>query len=152
MNSSIYGHHHGDVEVADYLRADVIDSITSCDVPIQPRKAKLLRDSLIHGLSLKGWPPLVSIDPTSKISVTSIRDQVALCLQTGNIARMYADLLKLQTLYLRETISAGIVIVPSLDTAKKLGDNIANFDRLVRELQIFERAISVPILVLGVEP
>src|SRR5262245_9602614 len=113
MKFSSFGHHHGDIEVAEHLRAEVIEAITSCNAPIQRNNATNLRDDITRRLSLQGWPPEVTIDPTSKISVTSIRERVALCLQTGNMARMYADLLKLQTLYLRETINAGIVIVPS---------------------------------------
>lgn len=151
MNFTSYGHHHGNIEIPDHLRMQVADSINACEVPIQRNNATLLRDDILRRLSLKGWPPEVVIDPTSKISVTSIREQVGLCLQTGNMARMYADLLKLQTLYLRETINAGIIIVPGLEAAKNLGDNLANFDRLLRELQIFERAITIPIMLLGLE-
>jgi hypothetical protein len=93
----------------------------------------------------------VAIDSASKISVTSIKEQIGLCLQTGNMGRMYADLLKLQTIYLRQSIKAGIFIVAVKKAAKTLGDNVVNFERLVRELQIFERSITVPILVIGIE-
>ena len=85
------------------------------------------------------------------MTITSLKDQVGLCLQTGNMSRMYADLMKLQTLYLDNSIKAAAIILPSKDVAKILGDNIAAFDRLERELEIFKKAYHVPTLVISME-
>lgn len=87
----------------------------------------------------------------SKITVTSTKNDVGLCLQTGNMSRIYADLLKLQTMYLKSAIKAAVIVVPSDPVAKKLGSNIANAKRLERELSIFSRAYSVPTLVYSLE-
>jgi hypothetical protein len=57
-----------------------------------------------------GLFPLMGSDKT----VTSMKDEVGLCLQTGNMARMYADLIKLLTLYLDNAIKAAAIIVPSI--------------------------------------
>ena len=72
------------------------------------------------------------------MTITSAKDDIGLCLQTGNMSRMYADLMKLQTMYLNNTIKAAAIIVPSQETAKLLGDNIAQAKRLERELAIFK--------------
>lgn len=69
----------------------------------------------------------------------------------GNMSRMYADLLKLQKLYLEDAISAGGIILPTSKASRDLGENIANADRLVAELKIFRRVIHMPIAVFSFE-
>jgi hypothetical protein len=85
------------------------------------------------------------------MTVTSIKDDVGLCLQMGNMARLYADMLKLQTLYLNDAIKSAVLVVPSRPVANILGDNIANSNRLEGELEIFKLAFSVPALVFSLE-
>jgi hypothetical protein len=149
MNYTIYGHHHGDIEVPEPMRLEVRAALDECSVPVARGNAPVIRDNILQRLMASGWPPEVEIDPSSKISVTSVKRDVALCLQTGNMSRMYADLLKLQTLYLRESTTASVLILPTGDAARELGDNVASFDRLLRELPIFGRIITVPIMVIG---
>ena len=48
-------------------------------------------------------------------------------------------------------IAAGIILVPQLKTAKELGYNMANYERLIRELPIFSQVITMPIVVIGFE-
>ena len=74
---------------------------------------------------------------------------IGLCFQTGNVGRIYADLLKLQTLYTKGNITAGIILIPQNQTAKELGSNMANYERLIRELPIFSQVITMPIVVIG---
>jgi hypothetical protein len=64
---------------------------------------------------------------------------------------MYADLLKLQTLYTGGSIKTAILVVPTYLAAKALGDNLANYERLTREMEIFERVITVPLAIIGME-
>lgn len=85
----------------------------------------------------------------SKITITSVKHDTGLCVQTGNMSRMYADLLKLQHMFLRKTIKVGVMVVPSHAAAKKLGDNIINADRLIRELEIFRSVIRMPLVVVS---
>ncbi len=81
------------------------------------------------------------VEPPSKITIASLKDGVGLCMQTGgNMSRMYADLLKLQKLYLEDAISSGGIILPTSKASRDLGDNIANADRLAAELKIFRRS------------
>jgi hypothetical protein len=67
------------------------------------------------------------------------------------MGRMYADLMKLQAVYMRGSIDAGIYIVPEPECARILGDNIANRGRLLRELRIFDRVVSIPLAIIGIE-
>ncbi len=67
------------------------------------------------------------------------------------MSRMYADLLKLQKLYLENRLKAGAFILPTSPTARGLGDNVANADRLQSELTIFRNVIDMPIAVFSFE-
>lgn len=80
-----------------------------------------------------------------------MRESIGLCLQTGNMARMYADLMKLQTLYLDNAIQAAVLVLPSQPVALAIGENIAQAARLERELEIFRKAFYVPTLVVSLE-
>ena len=64
---------------------------------------------------------------------------------------MYADLIKLQTLYLNNAIKSAVIVVPSAPTAQLLGSNIAQSTRLMRELDIFKKAYHVPTLIYALE-
>lgn len=66
-----------------------------------------------------------------------------------NVSRIYADLLKLQALYMRETIKAGIVILPTVKAARSFSGNVASLERLERELPIFSQVITMPVVVIG---
>jgi hypothetical protein len=80
-----------------------------------------------------------------------MKGATGLCLQTGNMSRMYADIIKLQTLYLDGAITAAVIVVPSKPVSKMIGNNVAEATRLERELAIFRKAYSVPTLVYSME-
>jgi hypothetical protein len=98
-----------------------------------------------------GWSEEAKLDPGSSITITSVLGSTGLCLQTGNMARVYADLLKLQLLFHRKKICGAILLVFAKQTATELGENIANFERLTKELKIFKEIITVPAIVFGLE-
>jgi hypothetical protein len=62
---------------------------------------------------------------------------------------VFYDLLKLQYLFNRNKIEAAALAVPTRGGAQRLGSNIANYERLCSELQLYDRVITVPILVLA---
>ena len=77
-------------------------------------------------------------------------DKIGLCIQTGNVARTYADMLKLQALYTDGKINAGVLVLPVKECADTFGKNVANFERFLRELlYVFSKVITVPLLVVG---
>jgi hypothetical protein len=144
-------HRFGDQVVPADIQQDIVTAIRNATTIPARRSSPHIKDEILESLQGAGWSAEVELDPVSRITITSCKKKVGLVFQTGNMGRMYADLLKLQTLYLRETIMAGVFIVPTYDAAQLLGDNITNFDRLKKELPIFERAITVPILIYGFE-
>ena len=72
-------------------------------------------------------------------------------MQTGNFARIYADIIKLQVLYFDNAISSAVIVVPSQEVAKVIGKNIAQAKRLERELEIFKKAYHVPTIVYALD-
>lgn len=151
MNYVQYSHLGGADIVAASIQAEVEKAI--CEIAVRPARgaAVNIRNEFLKGISAHGWTGEIPVSQGSKISVTSTKSDIGLCLQTGNMSRIYADLLKLQTMYLKSSIKAAVIIVPSDPVAKKLGSNIANSKRLERELPIFSRAYSVPTLVYSLE-
>lgn len=130
-------------------RQEIEQAIAQCSIEPTRRAASKIGAAVEAALVTLGWSGKVSLSRDSKISITSMKHDVGLCLQTGNMSRMYADLLKLQHMFLNKTVRAGAMIVPSHAAAKALGDNIANADRLMRELDIFQKVINMPLVVFS---
>lgn len=151
MKTSFFSHCAGVERVPKELAAEVIDAIAAIDVPPVKGAAPRIRSQFLAGLLAHGWTGEVAVARGSDMTITSMKGDTGLCLQTGNMARMYADLMKLQTLYLDNAISAGIVVVPCQPLALLVGENIAQSTRLERELEIFRKAYHVPTLVFALE-
>lgn len=109
-----------------------------------------MRETIKRHIQLQGWSGETRIDKSNNITITSMKENVGLCIQTGNVGRFYADMLKLQTLYLNGKIDTGIVIIPLNNEAKIMGDNLANYERFIRELDLYKKIITIPIHVIGI--
>lgn len=72
--------------------------------------------------------------------------------QFGNMSRWYSDIFKLQTAYAHSLVDIGLSIVPKAILATRIGSNIAHYERVIRELPSANLSITLPILVIGVEP
>jgi hypothetical protein len=146
-----YSHCAGDKALPPDILEEIADAIEAIAAKPKRRAATKIRAEFLGSLTGAGWPSKVTVAKGSDMTITSIKDSVGLCLQTGNMARMYADLMKLQTLYLDNAIKVAAIVVPSNPIAKLLGDNVAEAKRLERELQIFKKAYHVPTVVFGLE-
>ncbi|MGC6480568.1 MAG: hypothetical protein ACON42_09335 [Flavobacteriaceae bacterium] len=121
------------------------------DFQLEKGSAPILRESLLPEFRCRGWSAEFLFYPQSKLSVTAIGFDCGLCLQTGNMSRLYADLIKLEYLFTNGVIIGGIYILPTKRAAKAMGSNIANFERLTQELTIFQQVITLPLVVFGIE-
>lgn len=144
--------HCGGVEFTPLVQISEVEAaILSCTV--QPGKAcapligKAIQDSLVSF----GWSREFPLARESKISITGAKNNVGLCIQTGNMSRLYADMMKLQQMFLAGKIKSGIIVVPDRTAAKLLGDNIANSARLMKELVIFRKVIHMPLVIFAFE-
>ena len=66
------------------------------------------------------------------------------------MARWYTDVFKFLLSYSADDIEVGILVVPMQETAKKIDENVAYYERVVRELPHAKMGITIPILVIGV--
>jgi len=149
MNFSTQDYNSGfNIISSDQIR-EINNAINKCNIKCKKGNIPVIREKLHNDLMSVGWSPEVQIDPNSRISITSFKDNIGLCIQTGNMGRMYADLLKLQTIFQKKIVNGAIYILPLKNTAKEMGDNIVHYERLLRELQIFENVITIPLVIYG---
>lgn len=142
------------VPVAD--RLNVQAAIEDLDVGSDYVETNKIQGGILDYLQHLGWSDNVKVANGTNITITSMHNQVGLAIQLGNVSRIYADMLKLQSLYLDEKISCGMIIVPHYDYLPKLSrkggmDNRINHARVARELPVFSKVITIPLLVYGVK-
>ena len=121
------------------------------DITIQKGCTQDIRDHIEGEFISEGWAMGVNLDQGHGLKIFAMKDDLAFQLQTGNMSRAPYDLLKLQYLFSAGRIEAAAIGLPTQLAARSMGDNIANAERVIRELQLFDRVISVPILVVAFE-
>ncbi len=72
--------------------------------------------------------------------------------QFGNMSRWYSDIFKFQTAYSQSLINIGLSIIPMNSLARRIDSNVVNFERTTRELPSAKLSITLPILMIGLEP
>ena len=149
MITITYSHCCGESIVPSPFVLELRSIVENYKKPLKLYKITDFKEYLLPAIHKKGWSDEYYIDQTSRITITSIKDKIGLCIQTGNISRIYADLLKIQSLYLREIITGGILVLATEACAKSFGGNVAYYERVVRELSIFNQVITIPLLIIG---
>ncbi len=151
MKYYTFGHCDGEKCIPARCKHDITTSITAVTVGAARGAASKIRSQLINELKVRGWSGEMKLAVDSDMTITSTKNDIGLCLQTGNMSRIYADLIKLQTMYFDNQIKAAMIIVPSQEAAKLLGSNIVQAKRLERELAIFRKAYHVPTIIYALE-
>lgn len=149
MNFTTYDHCGGLAAVPLALRQELEAAIQACGIAPARGTASKIGTAIVDALVQSGWSGEVKVARASGITITSVKSGIGLCLQTGNMSRMYADLMKLQQMFLNKSIKAGVMVVPDHAAAKNMGDNIINADRLKRELNIFCSVVHMPLVVFA---
>jgi len=145
-------HHKGEAIWAEReLFEWATDIFEAPGIDIKPKCTTIIRQHVANEFQNEGWALDVRIDQQLGLTVFAIKDDLAFQLQTGNMSRAPYDLLKLQYLYTAGKIEAAALALPTKACAQKIGDNIANFERVVKELEVFDRVITVPILLIAFE-
>ncbi len=135
----------------NHVALQVLQTLKSIQFNLDKGCSIKLREIISEELRPLGWSSKVKLSYKSQISITAMNRDCALCLQTGNVSRIYADLLKLEYLYKKEKTNLAIYILPTKKNARMMGGNLAYYERLIEELQLFSEIISIPILVLGID-
>ena len=129
----------------------LLDVFEVSSVRIQKGCTADIRTHVENEFVNNGWALNVELAHNHGLKVFAQKHDLAFQLQTGNMSRAPYDLLKLQFLFQSNRISAAAIGLPTKDAAKKMGENLANAERVVRELELFSCVITVPILVVAFE-
>ena len=151
MAVSIHNHNGGEKIISIKIFEEMLSSVDNLKSPFVRGGTPQIRSEILDRLSKYGWSSQVLIDSGSKISITGMLGDVALCVQTGNMSRFYADLLKLQYLYKKNRVKSAFYVIYTNTAAKQVGDNVANFERFVAELIMFKEIVTIPMVVIGFE-
>lgn len=147
-----YSHHNGE---AEWVRRELFEWLTDVfaapDIEIKKGCSTLVRAHIRQQFDDQGWSGEVKIDQGFDLTVFSRKDDLAFQVQTGNISRVPYDLLKIQHLYVTGKIEAAALAVPTFPAAQLMGSNIANFSRVMGELSLFSRVITIPLLLISFE-
>lgn len=96
--------------------------------------------------------PLVTDDKVTNIKADYKRGRVQVEVQFGNMARWYTDVFKFQVSYSLGLIDVGILVVPAQDFANTIDENVAHYERVIRELPYAKMSLTLPIWVMGIRP
>lgn len=147
-----YSHHNGvDIWQNRELYEWATDIFEAPEIKDGAVPTGIIRDHVKAELEANGWAFNVRIDAAVELSVFARRNDLVFQLQTGNISRYAYDLLKLQHLYTKREVETAILAVPTKAAATKMGSNIANIERIWGELNIFDRIITLPIMLIAFE-
>ena len=148
-----YNDHHS--ASAAWDRRDLTEWLTDVfeapAVRIERRCTPEIRQHVEAEFVSEGWAINVNLDQGHGLKVFARKDDVAFQLQTGNMSRAPYDLLKFQYLFQSQQIEAAALALPTKKAARIIGENIANAERVIKELVLFDRVITVPILVVAFE-
>lgn len=150
--ASAYSLHNGD---AEWRRRDLDEWLTDLfeapSIRIVPGCTSRIRAHLKEEMGKAGWTYNTRIDADFDMTVTGMYRDVAFQIQTGNISRAMYDLLKLQYLYSQKKIETAALAVPTKFAADVIGSNIANADRLWGEIRLFDRTLTMPLVLVSFE-
>ncbi|MCA1040550.1 hypothetical protein LCM00_13635 [Bacillus infantis] len=147
-----HSHHYGEEEWKKRGLDIWIKNI--CNEPsinIKFAKTKEIQGYFRDELTKKGWSDPARISVDCNLTVSSLHSDLVFQVQTGNVSRYAYDLLKFQYLYQCGKINAAALALPTKEGAKQIGDNVANAERAWNELCVFNRVITVPIILLAFE-
>jgi len=115
---------------------------------------KTLNKMLEKQFADKGWEvhPDVTGDKITNLKADYLKAGIQVEVQFGNMARWYTDVFKFQTSYSLRKIDIGVLVVPMQDFANTIDENIADFQRVTREIPYAKLSITLPILIIGVCP
>jgi len=148
----VYDHHNA---VSEWTKRDLnewlTDVVAAPKLRLAPKCTTGIRTHIEKEFQAEGWALDVKIDQRLNLTVFAQKDDMAFQLQTGNISRAPYDLLKFQYLFQAKKIECAALAVPTNAAAKLIASNVANAERIQKELEVFDRVITVPIMLIAFE-
>lgn len=130
------------------LAESIIDLLLP--LPSGARTSRQMRLYWEDSLLSDGWVKGLAVG-NSRLSIGYARGDIGMCIQLGNTSRVYADLLKLETLFRLGVIHQAVLVVPSDEYSASLGTNYANFSRAEQDIKSLTPTISVPIVLISID-
>jgi hypothetical protein len=148
----IYSHFNGKslLQQQDDIWMNILKTFNNPNLVFEKGEPRRIKMKISEDMNDFGWADNVVIHP-SHLTINFLKDKVGICFQLGNVARIYADLLKMKLLYDQDIITIGVLIVPVKEASKQLGHNHVYYERLIEEMKIFSNIIHMPISVIGLE-
>jgi hypothetical protein len=168
--SHSYRHAKEILENARYSQAlnEITSVVADCPLFVWPGKSQNARLDVVQQLLNTFFERRLSVDfkwelhpnataiAGSKLSADFRKTFDDLTIQAevqfGNMSRWYSDVFKFQAGYSGQRVRLGVSVVPVQSLAVRIDSNVANFERIRRELPAAELSITLPILTLGIEP
>ena len=155
MKFERYCHQNADARIPVNVLKEIERAVRSISIPDGPIAPNVITRPIREALTRCGWSEEVFLSRESKITISGQKNDIGLAIQFGNISRIYADLLKLQSLFLDAKLRGAVVIVPAwalLFSLSKTGgtDNRCNLERVKRELPIYSLVVTMPIAFYGI--
>jgi len=148
----VHNHHNG---VVEWEKRELYEWLTDVFVAPQIQLGRKctpdIRAHVAGEFEKEGWALDVKLDQELGLTVFAMKDDMAFQLQTGNMSRAPYDLLKLEYLYRDGRIKCAALAVPTRAGAHAIGDNIANWERVSNELDLFRMVISIPMILIAFE-
>ena len=130
---------------------NILSEIEACinevDIDFKRGNPSAIKNAVSDNFNRQGWADRINVKD-SRLTINFLKSRIGVCLQIGNVARMYADILKLCYLFDVGLIDAGVLCVPHQYESSLLGANYARFDRLRNEIMLFQNIINSPLLLV----
>jgi len=130
----------------------VLEALEAPDVPVVHGGSATVRAHIEDYLQRHGWASPVTVTTGFNVKLNLTAGRTVLQVQTGNVARAFYDLMKMQALHQQGRADCGVLVVPMAAAARVVGGNLAQFERVSNELEgVFYHQITIPILIVGFE-
>lgn len=143
--------HNGGMEIlkSNNSNHDLIEAVENCNTLFRKGSPYKIKREMDFFLTSRQWVDQVRVGKT-RLTISFMKNKIGVCFQIGNVARTYADILKLNHLGNKRIIDVGIIFVPHEIESKSLGANYASFDRLKNEIILFQDEIKTPLVIYGI--
>lgn len=125
-------------------------------LPVDQKALNFHLDGEFRRLQWELQPPIVTRDrgsgPETGLKGDYKKGRLQVEAQFGNMARWYTDVFKFQLSYSLDEIDVAVLVVPMQGFANLIDENVAYFERVVRELPWAKMSLTLPIWVVGIEP
>jgi len=134
------------------LHAEITRALDAPELSVAPGCSRRVKRHVALELGNKGWASPMMVDATLDLEVNFGKDACLLQVQTGNIARAFYDLMKMQSMFEHQRADCAVLVVPTRRAARIIGGNLAQFERVKEELEAaFYDQIGVPVYLIGFE-